>query len=103
MTKRQHSSKLKASIAIEAIKGEKTIAEISRKHNIHPSRIHAWKSEVLKGLEGVFSINKREADAKNNADNHIAMLEKKIGQLVIENDYLKKNYVKLTAGKGLSC
>jgi transposase len=103
MTKRQHSIKIKATIAIEAIKGDKTIAEISKQHNVHPSRIHAWKSEALKGLEGIFSLNKSEAEAKIKADTHIETLEKKIGQLVIENDFLKKNYGKLHPEKGLPC
>ena len=61
MIKRQHSTKVKAAIALEAIKGEKTIAEISKHHNVHPSRIHAWKAEALKGLEGIFNANKSEA------------------------------------------
>jgi transposase-like protein len=103
MTKRQHSTKVKAAIAIEAIKGEKTIAEISKHHNVHPSRIHAWKAEVLKGMEGIFNASKSEAEAKIKADTHIETLEKKIGQLVIENDFLKKNYGKLHPGKGLLC
>ena len=103
MTKRQHNTKVKAAIALEAIKGEKTIAEIAKQHNVHPSRIHVWKSEVLKGLEGIFNANKSETTAKNNADNHIEVLEKKIGQLVIENDYLKKSYGKLTPEKELPC
>jgi transposase len=100
---KQHNSKVKAAIAIEAIKGEKTIAEISRHHNVHPSSVHAWKAEALKGLEGIFSINKNEITVKKNAENHIEILEKKIGQLVIENDYLKKSYGKLTPEKGVLC
>lgn len=95
MTKRHHTSKTKAAIALEAITGDKPIAEISKDYNIHPSRIHAWKAQALQGLEGIFDSSKVDITLQNKADGHIEILEKKIGQLVIENDFLKKKCEKL--------
>jgi transposase len=90
MTKRHHTPKTKAAIALEAITGEKPIAEISKDYNIHPSQIHAWKAQALQGLEGIFASSKVDCKLQDKTDNHIEVLEKKIGQLVVECDFLKK-------------
>lgn len=90
--KKIHNPKFKASVALIAIKGESTIAEISQRFSVHPSQIHAWKAEVLKSAENLFSGNKSAEAVAKESNQHIDTLEKKIGQLVIENDFLKKNY-----------
>jgi len=86
--RRTHDAGLKAKVALEAIKGEKTVAEISSKYGIHPNQVGKWKKEVLERLPEIFNgkIKKRE----KTADELQAELYQQIGQLKVENDWLKK-------------
>ena len=52
--RRNHSVKFKAQVALEAIRGEKTIAEIATHHEVHPTQVTSWKNEVLENLAGIF-------------------------------------------------
>jgi transposase-like protein len=81
------TAKLKAQIALEAIKNESTIAQISQRHGVHPTQIQRWKAEALSKLETVFGKTQPTAvDEK-----YVEALERKAGQLAIEVDFLKKN------------
>ena len=74
-------------VALEAIKGEKTLAEISAKYSIHATQINKWKKQALDYLAASFT------DAKKPQDNHekeLAELYQQIGKLKVENDFLKK-------------
>jgi len=86
--RRTHDAGLKAKVALEAIKGEKTVAEISSKYCIHPNQVGKWKKEVLERLPELFNgkIKKRE----KTADELQAELYQQIGQLKVELDWLKK-------------
>ena len=89
--RRRHSSTLKAQVALEAIQGEVTVAEVATKYQVHPSQVQAWKAEVLGNLPLLFGKgdgNQEDAEPK------IAALERKVGQLALENDFLKKSYQK---------
>jgi transposase len=88
----KHNSNFKAKVALEAIREIETIAEIGRKYNIHPRQVQTWKADALKNFENLF-IDKRKPDRVN--DNKLSELERKIGQLVLENDFLKKSSLKL--------
>ena len=99
MTRRKHSSGFKAQVALEAIRGDLTIAEIAKKHNIHPGQVQAWKAEALSKLELSFD---KGSSRISSSEEQVAVLERKIGQLTIENDFLKKSwsgYVKRNGGK----
>lgn len=87
-TKNKYSDKFKAKIALEAIKGESTLAELSNKYNIHSTQILRWKKQALEGLPNIFSnnIKKVEKDSEDETDE----LYKKIGQQKVELDWLKK-------------
>jgi transposase len=86
--KKQHDSKFKARVALEAIKGEKTIAEISSMYGVHSTQITRWKKKALEGLVDIFS-NNQEKVAKET-DRVQDELYKQIGQLKVELDWLKK-------------
>lgn len=99
MTRRKHSSGFKAQVALEAIRGDITVAEIAKKHNVHPGQVQAWKAEALSKLESIFD---KGLEGSSRPDEQMAVLERKVGQLTIENDFLKKSwsgYVKRNGGK----
>jgi|TARA_B100001964_G_scaffold231257_1_gene285673 transposase len=87
--RRKHSSSFKLKVALEAIKGHFTMSEIMQKHSLHASRIHEWKKRLLAEGQKIFdSPNvKAQPDSKQA---EIDLLHQKIGQLIIERDFLKK-------------
>jgi transposase len=88
MARKKFSASLKAKVALEAIKGEATVAELSQKYEVHPSQIKDWKLALLKNAETLFSSKRDENDDQGK---YIAALERKAGQLSVEIDFLKKN------------
>ena len=88
--RKQHSIQTKVKVALEAIKGEKTGSEITSQYGIHLSQVNTWKKQALESLPEVFSgkRKKREDDQQELLDE----LYKQIGQLKVENDFLKKNF-----------
>jgi len=89
MKKNPHPPVFKAKVALEALKEEKTSAEIASQYQVHPSQIRAWKAEALKGLEVIFADQRRHQD--EDKDQLIQELYRQIGQLKVELDWLKKN------------
>lgn len=87
--RKKHSAKFKTNVVLEAIKGEKTLAELSCKYSIHRTMIQRWKNEALEGLTNTFS-NKVDKERKNEKD-LISELYRQIGKLTVEVDWLKKN------------
>ena len=86
MTKRRNfSDKFKASVALEALRGDKTIQEIAAKRQLHPTQVTTWKRQAQEGLAGVFSD---KAKKSGQADSEIKELHAKIVQLTVENDFL---------------
>jgi len=88
MSKRRNfKSEFKAKVAMEAIKGELTLAEISSKYEIHPNLISKWKKEAIKKMPGIFdgSITTKEKASEKEMDE----LYKKIGKLEVQLDFLK--------------
>ena len=83
--RRNHSAKFKAQVALEAIRGEKTIAEIAAHHEVHPTQVTSWKNEVLENLAGIFGGENCGRDEKER----IRELHAKIGELTVERDFLE--------------
>lgn len=86
-SRRKYSSKFKGEVALAAIKGEETLASLSQKYDLHPTQITKWKNEALKGFGDIFE--KGQSKDMGSAP-EVDYLERKIGQLTIEIDYLKK-------------
>ena len=83
--RRNHSAKFKAQVALEAIRGEKTVAEIAAHHEVHPTQVTSWKNEVLENLAGIFGGENCGRDEKER----IHELHAKIGELTVERDFLE--------------
>ena len=88
--RRKFSGAFKAKVAIEALKERETLAELSKRYEVHPNMISKWKQEFLEKAAEIFD-KKSDADAEVDADKLYA----KIGQLEIENDFLKKSLNKI--------
>ena len=91
MTKirKKHTVQIKTKVALEAIKGNKTAAEITSSYGVHASQVNTWKKQVLESIPDVFSSKKKRIE--NNQQELVDELYKQIGQLKVENDFLKKN------------
>ena len=82
--RRNHSAKFKAQVALEAIRGEKTIAEIAAHHEVHPTQVTSWKNQALENLAAIFGGENVASDGKER----IRELHAKIGELTVERDFL---------------
>jgi len=85
--RKQYNGKFKAKVALEAIKGDKTIAELSSIYGVHTSQIMKWKKKVLEQISEIFSSKKEEREKR--AEEIQDELYKQIGQLKVELDWLK--------------
>ena len=86
--RKQYESAFKAKVALEAVKGEKTIAQIASAYKVHPNQIRQWRLRLLDVLPEVFS-NRRPKQEKDR-DELEAELFRQIGQLKVEVEWLKK-------------
>jgi transposase len=88
MAKRKFTSEFKAKVALEAIKGLRTVNELAQEFEVHPNQIGIWKKQLLGSASDVFSRGKdREAEKLQGERDR---LYKKVGQLQVEVDWLKK-------------
>jgi len=88
MTKRRKfSDKFKATVALEALRGDRTVQEIAAKHRVHPTQVTPWKRQAIEGLTGVFSDKIKRAE---NNEAEVKELHARIGRLAVENDFLSQ-------------
>jgi transposase-like protein len=88
MQRKRHGAEFKAKVALEALKGQRTINEIAAEYQVHPNQVGQWRKELLKNASGIFSgeiVRKEEAEEKLKEK-----LYSQIGQLKVELDWLKK-------------
>lgn len=83
--RRNHSPEFKAKVALAAIKGDQTLAELSSQFQLHANQISQWKRELLNNASLVFNANQ-----STNSEEEIKKLHAKIGQITMENDFLSK-------------
>ena len=87
---RHFTAELKAQVALGAIRGELTVAEIAAKHGIHPTMITGWQKHAVGGLATIFD---GKAETKDTAgDGEVEKLHAKIRKLVVERDFLSKAF-----------
>lgn len=86
--RRKHTPSFKAKVALEAIKEQKTSAELASQYQVHPGQIRNWKATAAKGLIDIFSDKKKSRD--QDQEELIQELYRQIGQLKVDLDWLKK-------------
>jgi transposase-like protein len=82
--RRNHTAAFKSKVALSAVKGEQTLAELAQAFDVHPNQITQWKAQLLEGAAGVFGSETR---AEPGVD--VKSLHAKIGELTLENDFLE--------------
>ena len=87
--RKRYDKAFKAKVAIEALRGEKTLQEIGTAYGVHPNMIAQWKKQLLDSAETVFEKTGKDKDAEA-AERKEDLLFKQIGQLQVENEFLKK-------------
>jgi len=87
--RRNHSPAFKAKVAVAAIRGDRTVAQIAQQFNVHPNQIQNWKKRLLDSAEGVFANGSPQGKDKD-AEGKIKELHAKIGQLTMERDFLSE-------------
>ena len=88
--RRNFSPEFKARVALAAIRGDGTIAELAARYQVHPSMIGNWKRTAQEGLKTTFSHGARKTDRGH--EERITQLQAKIGELVVERDFLAKAF-----------
>jgi transposase len=84
--RRTHNPAFKAKVALAAIKGEKTLADLAQHYDVHANQITAWKAQLLEGAAGVFGAGSMGTETAPAVD--VKLLHAKIGELTVEKDFL---------------
>jgi len=90
ISRKKHSTQTKVKVVLEALKGEKTTAEITSNYGIHATQINNWKKAALEIIPEAFSTRKKRREDEQQV--LVDELYKQIGRLKVENEFLKKNF-----------
>lgn len=87
--RRSHAAGVKARVALEVLKGERTVSELVAEYGVHPTMIHQWKKALLKGAADIFERGgKKKAEVDEGT---VRTLHVKIGELAVANDFCPKS------------
>ncbi len=86
--RRRFTADFKAKVALESLRGDRTIQEIAARHKVHPNQVSTWKRQAMDGLDAIFSNGADKALVDHEGEIHD--LHAKIGQLMVERDFLAR-------------
>ncbi len=92
--RRNHDAGFKARVALEAVKGERTVSELAADYGVHPTMIHQWKKALLEGAADIFERGVKTAEVDEET---VRALHAKIGELAVANDFLSRKLKPWTA------
>ena len=87
-TRKKHNPSFKAKVALAALQGDQSIAELASRFQVHPSQIQAWKKTLLEGAPTLFETGQGQREKTNEA--LIPQLSQQIGKLQVERDFLSR-------------
>lgn len=90
--RKSHSKDFKAKVALEAIRNEASIQELAQKYDVHPNQISQWKRQLIDNVGDVFERSNKKKKDLDEVELRESELYKNIGQLQVENQFLKKKY-----------
>ena len=93
--RKQYSPQFKAKVALEAIRGEKTVSELASQYEVHPTMSNNWKRQVLEEVSNLFEKGSEPAKADESQQAQINELYRQIGQLKVERDFLASRSAQL--------
>lgn len=94
-TRRKFSADFKAKVVIEALRERDTVETIARKWELHPNQVTTWKKEFLENASAAFTVESDLSEEKQQIEAEKEKLYSQIGQLKVENDWLKKKWQQL--------
>jgi transposase len=90
VSRRKFTAEFKSKVALEALREERTLPELAARYDVHPNMIRAWKRQAAEGMAGIFTGKGSKQSGFNEAE--IKDLHAKIGQLIVERDFLSKAF-----------
>lgn len=93
--RKQYNSEFKSKVALEAIRGEKTVSELASQYEVHPTMINNWKRQLLEGASGLFEKGNETKKVDESQQAQIDELYRQIGQLKVERDFLANRSAQL--------
>ena len=88
--RKRYSAEFKARVALEALRGELTTAQLATKHGIHQTMVGEWKKQAMEGMAAVFSGKEAAQETARSSEAEVEKLHAKIGPLLVERDFLAK-------------
>jgi transposase len=88
--RKRYGAEFKAKVALEALRGELTVAQLATKHGVHQTMVNDWKRQAQDGLASLFSGRTEAKDTSR--EDEVNKLHAKIGQLVVERDFLARGF-----------
>ena len=95
--RRNHSPSFKAKVALAALKGDLTMAELVQKYDVHANQISDWKKQLLESAPDVYGKGAQKAE---RSEETVEALHAKIGQLTMENDFLERGLERIHGPRG---
>lgn len=93
--RKQYSAEFKAKVALEAVRGQKTVPQLASQYQVHPTVIHNWKRQLLDGISSIFEPGSASASGNSAIQAQFDELYRTIGQLKVERDFLASSSARL--------